>query len=218
MSKHEWHKLRSVLIQRHNIHVKRSVSKLRASTKENNNAAISKQIDVLKYCLIDTNDSINIALEKQVFYWFDLGYFGDKIQAIASVPDSWQLKKLSHTPQLIIIYRKNKKSRTGNYELAIPHYDGTPRPVAPTYKKGNKSGILTLKDNSKLVVNAYTDSEAERVVNHLKKYIDRRYLTNDFRITERRGKTIEKDEYKPIRADYYPRGDEDTYPKWQHFY
>lgn len=218
MSKYDWRKLRSVLIQRHNIHVKRSISKIRAAARQNNNATRSKQIDVLRYCLIDANDSINIALEKQNFYWFDLGYFGDRIQAVASVPDSWQLKKFSHTPQLVIIYRKTKKSRSGNYELTIPHYDGTIKPTAPTYKKGNRSGILILKDNSKLVVNAHTDAEAERVVRHFRKYINPRYLTEDFRITARRGKPVEPDEYKPIRADYYPQGDEDTHPKWRHYY
>lgn len=89
MSKYEWHKLRSVLIKRHNIHVKRSISKLRISVRgSNNNISTYQQISVLKYCLIDTNDSIVIALEKQAFYWFDLGYFGDKTQAIASIPDS----------------------------------------------------------------------------------------------------------------------------------
>lgn len=218
MSKYEWHKLRSVLIKRHNIHIKRSISKLKLSAKQNNNAATSLQIDVLKHCLIDSNDSINIALEKQMFYWFDLGYIGDRIQAIASVPDRWELKKLSNTPQLVIIYRKIKKSRSGNYELVIPHYDGSQKPQAFHYKKGNRSGILTLKDGSTFVVNAHTDTEAERVINHFKKYINSKYLTNDFKITQRRGKTIDSDEYKPIRADYYPKGKEDNYPKWQHFY
>lgn len=219
MSRNEWRTMRATLIKIHNVQVKRSAAKISAEARAtNNNVAAAKRINILKSCLIDGDDSISIAIEKQMFYWFTLGYASDRASAIASVPDRWNIKKLKGTPQLVIIYRKVKKSRSGNYELVIPHYDGTRNPQAINYKKGNRMGILTLKDNSTFVVNAASDAEAEKVYKHYKRYINTKYLTNDFKITQRRGKAIDRDEYKPIRADYYPTGDEEDYPKWQHFY
>lgn len=178
----------------------------------------SKRAHIKKGLRINDKDSGLEILNKQFYFRFGLGGIDEKIKPVASFPERWATKPLSNIPQLVIVFRKVKKSRSGNYQLVIPHYNGPRKPIVSHHTKGNRIGTLTLRDNSTLVVNAFSDREAERVVNKLKPYIDRRYLTDDFKITERRGAKLAQDQYRPIRADFYSQGQENSVPDWQYFF
>lgn len=214
MSRRDFPNFKDFSAKVHNIHVKRAIKELTA----NKNGLANKRIqDLYKTALITKSDTAQLILLKQMFFWFDLGYLNKKIDSTASIPESWNAKRVRNIPQLVVVYRKLKKSRSGSYQITIPHYDGTRNPQGISYTKGNHVGTLVLKDGSFFVVNAISPTEVERVINFYKRYINTKYLSTDLRLSIRKGKPLAKDEYRPIRADYYPRGQDDDYPKWQHY-
>ena len=90
--------------------------------------------------------------------------------AIATIPEGWQLKKEQLTPQLAIIFRpEDSQVRSGNYPLYIPHYNGNPKPKITGYKKGDYWARWILSDNSQIHVNASSKAESLRVIRMLEK-------------------------------------------------
>lgn len=82
----------------------------------------------------------------------------------AVVPEWWQLRPEADRPQLIVQCAEKKEDGTlgsAKYVVTIPHYrHETPHGFAPFYSlsKGSFQGMLTLKDNSKVII--YGDSIA----------------------------------------------------------
>ena len=76
----------------------------------------------------------------------------------AVVPEWWQLRPEADRPQLIVqCAEKNSDGSLGSakYVVTIPHYRfSTPTAFAPFYSlsKGSFQGVLTLKDNSKVII------------------------------------------------------------------
>lgn len=219
MSKTDWVKMRRTLMKVHNVHVKRAAKKLTASTEQS--AATSRISQLYKDCLIDANDTIQLVLLKELFFWIDLGHFSDVITASASVPEWWQLRAEAKRPQLVIQFaNKGRAGRPGRsrFSLTIPHYKGTTRPTKspiPPYRKGQHEGILTLFDNSKVIVNAFSDAEAERVLEAAKKHIKTRLLKGaHIKIGIRKGPKLSTTEVIPVLGNYYPTGLQNLTPKW----
>ncbi|QYO68198.1 hypothetical protein [Leptolyngbya sp. 7M] len=141
-----------------------------------------------------------------------------EIDAIAAVPEHWQLRPEAQRPQLVIFYAEKLENgaigRT-RWPLTIPHYTGSRNPKFPDYRKGQWEGILTLRDNSKLIVNASSKYEAERVIRAMKKYINSDYLVNSFvKVGERKGQPLKRVEVTPVTARYFSTGQMDMKPNW----
>lgn len=208
-----WQHTRDLIRKGHNRDLNRFLLDVKDEDKlSNKRAHIKKALRIN-----DRDNGVEIA-NKQIYFRLGLGGADEKIKAVASFPERWATKPLSNVPQLVIVFRKVKASKSGNYQLVIPHYNGSRKPIVSYHTKGNRIGTLTLKDNSTLVINAISDREVERVINRLKPFIDKRYLTDDLKITERKGAKIAQDQYRPLRADFYPQGQENSVAQWQFFF
>ena len=132
---------------------------------------------------------------------------------IATVPEWWQLRPEAQRPQGILLFRELRDDGTiGNdrYSITIPHCTLTTPPSNPPlveYKKGDFEGILTLKDNSKLIVNCETAIECNRVIDKLSQVIDNDYLEGSSRkIGKRSGLPFKQIKVVASGAHYYPNG------------
>ena len=219
MTRPTWRNFRKVLEKVHNLHVFRAIREANKGIDDPRLIANTKRNLMLRKCIIAPNDTAQIILLKELLFWVDLGYLQKNNQASVSLPESWTAVRNTTIPQLVITYKKLQKSKNRAFpQLTIPHYKGTKKPQGITYTKGNKTATLRLKDGSRLVVNAISETEAEKVINHYKKYIDPKFLTNIIHVTERKGKRIDVVKHEPIRADYYPKGQDVPYPEWRHYF
>jgi len=219
MSKTDWVKMRRLLQKVHNVHVKRASKKL--TTAADQSASHARITQLYKECLIDNDDTVQLALLKEIFFWIDLGHFSDVIQATASVPEWWQLRAEAKRPQLLVQFAN--RSRTGRpgrsrFTLSIPHFKGTTRPTKspiPPYRKGQHEGILTLSDNSKVIVNAFNETEARQVLEAAQRHIKPRYLKGaHIKIGIRKGLKLSTAEVIPVLGHYYPTGLQNLTPQW----
>ncbi len=151
-------------------------------------------------------------------------YFSNYLEqdTVATYPTGWEVKKGQDVPQLAIIFRDtNPKSKSGDYTIHIPHYNGRRSPSIPRYKKGSFWARWILKDNSQIRVNAATSAEALRVIRQLEKYVDSKYQTKeDFNLTTGKvaGTGFKEINVAPIRADYYAKGKTNNVPNWKHYF
>ena len=140
---------------------------------------------------------------------------------VATVPEWWQLRPEAARKQAILLFREIRLDGTigsDDYPITIPHFKFSNPPLtAPlgNYKKGNFEGILTLKDNSKVIVNCRDLAECFRVLEALKPYIEATQLEgSSIKAGERRGLPFKQIEVKPFRLDYYPTGVKSMKPAW----
>jgi hypothetical protein len=133
--------------------------------------------------------------------------------AIATVPEWWQLRPEANRPQGILVFKEVRPDGTigkDPYAITIPHCTLTTAPTASpltTYKKGSIQGILTLKDNSKLIVNCKDKEECERVISALSAVIDSNQLTgSSTTIGERKGQPFKQIDVKAQLLHFYPNG------------
>lgn len=141
----------------------------------------------------------------------------------ATFPESWQVQVGHDIPQLAIIFRNSDpKSKSGDYTTYIPHYNGNKNPKIKPYNHGDYWARWTLKDNSKIIVNAKTEAEAVKVVKQLEKYVERKYRTPElpWLVTGEAAKgTYKQFKAVPIRADYYPTGKKKGhYAEWRKYF
>ncbi len=134
--------------------------------------------------------------------------------AIASVPEWWQIRPEAHRPQMIYIYRVKNANGTwqsGGYSLTIPHPKQTTAATVvalPAYRKGNYQSILTLSDNSKVIVNGKDTAACEAMIQAAKAQITDSYLVgSSIKSGVRGGATafVEK-AVKLWAIDYYSKG------------
>jgi hypothetical protein len=147
-----------------------------------------------------------------------------KSEAIA-IPEAWAVRRGTQRPQLVIVYAEifgSGKLGSSRWSLTVPHYRGTAKSKisAPSYKRGNWQGQLTLNDGSTIVVNAASSEECKRSINKLKILVP-----NDYRLTKE-GKAIKPRVVEnpnidlkscnvvPVMAKYYPTGQKDMDPAW----
>lgn len=139
--------------------------------------------------------------------------------AIASFPDWWDTRINSDRPQLAILYREWDGRKFGAYYHTqhIPHYNKPKsyKPKFPDIKKGDMMGLLTLNDNSKIIVNGATNTETKRVISAYKAFIDGKFLkgVKNPRIVERPDE-LKKVTTRAIRAEFYSKGQLNLKPDW----
>lgn len=142
-----------------------------------------------------------------------------EMDAVAAVPEWWQIRA-GQRPQLIVQFAeilKTGKKGSSRWTLTIPHYnrDKNHKPKIPSYTRGNIEAILTLKDNSKVFVNAQTTTEAKRVINAIKQYIKAEYLKGaSLKVGERTG-NYKKIRVSPVLCKFFSNGQERMQPDWK---
>ena len=139
---------------------------------------------------------------------------------IAAVPEWWQVRIGADRPQMVIQFgevMEDDKIGPAKWPITIPHYhwsEGTV-PAIPSYTKGSWEGILTLKDNSKLIVNAISQSEAFAVISSLEIHIDPSMLQDSFiKVGERRGQPLQEIQVTPVVGKFFATGQKDLEPSW----
>jgi hypothetical protein len=161
---------------------------------------------------IRDGDSAIQVLNKQLYFQQLQKQISDE-NAIATTPEWWAVRVGSDRPQLIVVFRP--PGGKSSYQLSIPHYEGGKQPTIPAYRKGGIRGEITLTDNSKLVVNAASEAEAERVLKVLMRYVSSRYLKNrEIKITKLR-RAFKEIRVVPLFADFYSKGQESIRPDWR---
>lgn len=134
-------------------------------------------------------------------------------EAIAAIPEHWQIKPESKRPQLVLLCAEKKPDGSldsAKYPIAIPHYRySTPRTIPPftSFSKGSIQGMLVLKDNSKVIIYASTISEAQRVLNLIRNDIKPEYRS-DFspKIGPISGTGFQSKTVYPKYAKYFSEG------------
>lgn len=146
------------------------------------------------------------------------------VEAVAAVPEWWQVRIEAHRPQLVMLFGKllpDGKVERGRYALTIPHYVGgrTDTPPIGRYKKGQIEGILTLSDNSKVIVNAVSETEVDRVLFQAKQAIDPKLIDGSFIKTgTRKGQILAAITLVPLYGKYFSQGLKETKPDWTAYY
>jgi hypothetical protein len=141
--------------------------------------------------------------------------------ALAAVPEWWQLRPEAKRPQLILMCGEklpNKKIGPAKYVITIPHWK-TGKLTAPPFvefRKGSIEGILTLADNSKLIINGINSREVERIISILKISINTDMLKGSSqKIGERKGLPFKEIIVIPKEARFFAEGLADTKPTWR---
>ena len=132
--------------------------------------------------------------------------------AYAVVPESWELRPEAQRPQLIIVFKEklaNGTIGTSPYPLTIPHPipDKPKSCPIPDYQKGQWEGILVLKDNSKVIVNAISLEEADRILTVIKGIIYPAYLKGSYqKVGQRKGQALKTINVIGKNAFYFSQG------------
>ena len=155
MSKYDFSQLQNLISKYHNFQVLREI---------NNKEVKKSRKNIYNRLLISKTDTAQLMILKMLFFWVSNGNLQRLTETIATTPVSWVIKPGDDIPQLVIIFRVQGKKGGGNYPIYIPHYDGNKLPYIPEYRKGSEGCVLTLKDNSKIVIHANTYESAEKFI------------------------------------------------------
>lgn len=76
--------------------------------------------------------------------------------------------------------------------------------------------MITLTDNSKIIVYASSPSGAEVTARNLAKLVQGSKVPKPLvvKIGERKGEKLKSVNVVPIRASYFPKGQQETAPEW----
>lgn len=139
------------------------------------------------------------------------------ISPIAAIPEWWAVRPGADRPQLVVLLKA--KDSYDYWSFSIPHYarGEDTIPSIPEFTKGSHFAILTLRDNSKIWINAASTDMAESVVRAIAAYIDGSQLPSPLKIHtgERKGEGLRQVEVKPIRGLFYSTGQRNQQPDWE---
>jgi hypothetical protein len=146
--------------------------------------------------------------------------------AIAAIPEWWQVRLGANYPQLVLQFGQdlgNGKRGAPDSVLTIPHFNPAISLVSGCpiqgFSKGNWEGILTLADNSKVIVNAITADEAERVIELAKGMILPSMLVGSFlKLGQRKGQALRQITVKARIAKYFATGQKNMKPNWVRYF
>ncbi|WYL93428.1 MAG: hypothetical protein HEQ35_05735 [Gloeotrichia echinulata IR180] len=209
-SKYDFARFRKLIRRIHNTRITASIGKAQTKAKKS----------LLEYAMIEPDDTAQMILNKQMYYWLTLGGLRSTMDVVPIIPEWWPVRVGADRAQLLIVFKSNQNSRTYN-RLCIPHYSGSKINKSPlsSYKRGNYRGCLTLKDNSKFICYASSESEAESVINEAKRHIRDKFLINSsISIGTTRKKTFSTDTMVPILAKYFSKGQGQLTPDWQSYF
>jgi hypothetical protein len=139
---------------------------------------------------------------------------------VAVVPEWWQVRP-GQRSQLVIQFaglNSNGSENRNRWSLIVPHYRyGESQPISlPIYEKGRFFASLTLDDNSKIWVNAKTQSKAVDYVRRLSLLVKPAMLTSplDIHSGERRGTALIEMRTRAVRASFFSTGQKNMTPDW----
>jgi hypothetical protein len=138
--------------------------------------------------------------------------------AVAAIPDWWQVRLGADRPQICVVYRVAGKYTY--HTLSIPHpasLNKVESSPLPAYKKGPWQGQIILLDNSKFTVNAASQGEAQRMIDAAMRVISPSVLGSNPRvyIAQRKGIGVIEADMVLVRAEAYPNGQKGTLPSWR---
>ncbi|MEM8603778.1 MAG: hypothetical protein AAGF24_08080 [Cyanobacteria bacterium P01_H01_bin.121] len=140
--------------------------------------------------------------------------------AVATVPEWWQIRAGADRPQLVILYRElqpDGKLGRSKWTSTVPH----PLPgltaeaiqaACGSYNKGKFYAKATLVDNSKIWVNAGSQWEAHAVAQGLLNLVQPAFKLGTTIATGETDRKASTKRVKAIRADYYPTGQANMLP------
>jgi hypothetical protein len=139
-------------------------------------------------------------------------------EPVSAIPDWWQVRIGADRPQIVVAFRK--ADSTTYHQISIPHPESTVKwaeNLMGDYRKGPWSGILTLKDNSKFIINCETKAEAQRMVNIAKSLIrpDMIFSPSVEQFTERKGHAVGVAQMRGRQAYYFSTGQKSAKPDWR---
>lgn len=142
-------------------------------------------------------------------------------ESFVAVPEYWPIMKEHQRPQLVVQSAQEiepRKLGSANYVTAIPHYrytDYTDFPPFDSLAKGSTQGMLVLNDNSKVIIYAQNQNEANRVLGQIESVIEPAMLKNSYRkLGKIRGEGFKETTVYPKYARYYPQGAKEKFA-WQ---
>lgn len=144
---------------------------------------------------------------------------------VLTLPERYQIPIDGQIPQLICVFREVREDNTWGermYPMTIPHPKSsvppTTRPL-PDYKKGSWELMLTLKDNTKVFVNAVSMAEANTMVDYIKPLIADNFLENSFqKIGQRKGQQLLELKVRVFKVDYFEKGTKNAKPTWSKYF
>lgn len=149
----------------------------------------------------------------------NLAYKGCELgDSVLAVPDIWNVRKTVQCPVLVLVFRRGTTRTYHSYSLPYPENTSPPTdPPIGEFQKGNWYVSLELFDNSKSVFNCGSRAEAERVISEAESAIDTAVLAQgkNIRFTERLGQPILQESMRPVRAMFFPDGNQTLKPEWR---
>ncbi|NEP53706.1 MAG: hypothetical protein F6K65_34865, partial [Moorea sp. SIO3C2] len=143
------------------------------------------------------------------------------IEPVSGIPEWWGTRIGADRPQLVVFFAPKNEDGSwgaGRWPMSIPHYSGGPEelPGFGKYTRGSNYGRLTLSDNSKIIVNAVNEAEAQAVLGVAKGVIDRSLLEGATEAYgQRKGQSIGTIDVWPKYAYFYSTGQRKTRPDWK---
>jgi hypothetical protein len=133
----------------------------------------------------------------------------DEPHIVTGIPEWWARRQGANVPQLVVTFRRGD---TSSYvSLQIPHYKNEPErgetPIGE-YQAGDFMARETLIDNSKVVVNASDENEAERVLDQMCEWVQdsMRSSPPQRQFTRRQGQGISQLTRWPRKVEIFPQG------------
>ncbi|PSB18432.1 hypothetical protein C7B65_15165 [Phormidesmis priestleyi ULC007] len=198
-----------------------TVRVFKACTKSNEDGTTQDEIDFEEETIEvpDSEADVYELLYERIFALESIQC--DKDSCYAAVPDWWQIRLGADIPQAIVQYaevKDNNKFGSPKYVVSIPHYgkskEATKSSDFPTYTKGQRMGILTLRDNSKLIINA-SDDDVEQAIKKLQNSISPLWLTDSiYSDGKRKGTALKTIRVAPRIVKFFPTGQTDLKPQW----
>lgn len=140
----------------------------------------------------------------------------------AACPDGWLIRPEYHRPQ--VIYQFAEVANTGKivgapkYKITVPHHlSDEPDDPLPNYKRGNWEIIYVLKDNSKVTIHSFDESNGMIMLNAIKLRITPSYLVGAYLSKSSLVVTdtpIAEITVKNRMAKYYSTGTKNGLPDW----
>jgi len=143
------------------------------------------------------------------------------LETVALVPEWWQIRIEGGVPQFVVAFgevdKDSGKCGHSKYAMTIPHFiNQKPHfcPI-PRYRKGDYELIAIFKDNSKLIINAFSEYECERVYFAILPWINSDYASSaKYKVGKRVSQPFKQIWVCPRFGKYFSTGNRDTNPDW----
>ncbi|WP_016951246.1 hypothetical protein [Anabaena sp. PCC 7108] len=152
--------------------------------------------------------------------WFPYASVSSSYQQFLSCNITAIKKKYPPDKTLVIQYAElleNGKLGSSRWILTIPHYN-KPKEFKlkmPDYSKGDYEAIKELNDNSKIIVNAASETECIKVINACLQHVPEKYtLGSKPPKVGKREKVYKKCKVTAVRSHFFLTGQKDLIPTW----